>query len=96
MSVALLTWILGWGSGAVRALVLMKGWEWFVADTFDVPGLGFIQTWGLWLLISLTTVHLTASDDKRLTIAYAFTTTLTSLVLSGIWFASIIILAGFR
>lgn len=35
---------------AVAALVLMKGWEWFVADTFGVRVLTFAQSWGVLLL----------------------------------------------
>lgn len=89
-------WALGWGTGAVRALVIMKGWEWFVSDTFDVTTLSFIQAWGIALLVSFLTISIsrTASDGRRpLTIVRM--NVFSSLMLSWIYFVSLLILSAF-
>lgn len=91
-------WVLGFGTGAVRAAVWMKGWEWFVVDTFGAPPLGFVEAWGLSVLVSFATMQLQSGDgeDPRRPYRIMATSVLTSLVLSGMVFAALAILAGFR
>lgn len=91
-----LGWTLGWFTGGVRAAVAMKGWEWFVADTFGVPQVGFVEAWGFFLLVSFAvTLHPPTSDDKRPYVVMA-EGLLFSLLMSGLVFGSMAILAGFR
>lgn len=93
----LTAWILGWPTGAVRALVAMKGWEWFVADTFGWYQPSLVETWGLFGLISFATLQIdTDPDDGTSNWIRAATGLTQSLVASGIWFLSLLILSGFR
>lgn len=96
MSALAVRWILGWGSGAVRAVVLMKGWEWFVTDTFGAPAVGFIEAWGLGLLVSFATVLLPKSEPSTQPMKDAIESIVASLFLSGLFFLSMLILVGFR
>jgi len=90
-------WVLGWFSGAVRAAVAMKGWEWFVVDTFGAPPVGFFEAWGLFLLVSFATMHVdTSTSSDRSPSELAVTGFLMSLLMSGVFFASLVILAGLR
>lgn len=89
-------WLLGWFSGAVRAAVAMKAWEWFVTDTFGVPSLGFIEAWGLFLLVSFATATLDTKPDDRPPGELAVTGFFLSLLFSGVAFVSLLILAGLR
>lgn len=91
-----LGWILGWGTGAIHALVAMKGYEWFIADTFGVPALPFIQVWGLFMLISFATYQFTDSGNNRRPFAVLVLGVYHSLLLSGFFFVSLLILAGYR
>lgn len=97
LGAVLVAWVLSWPSGAVRAAVAMKGWEWFVADTFGVSELGFIQAWGFFLLISFATFHVSATpaSDKRpgLLVLEGF---FISLTWSVIGFASLLVLVSLR
>lgn len=89
-------WVLGFGSGAVRAVVWMKGWEWFVVDTFGAPSLAFVEAWGLSVLVSFATMQLQNDQDQRRPYRIMAVSVLTSLVLSGFVFTSLAILAAFR
>lgn len=91
---AIIGWTLGWGTGAVRALVAMKGWEWFVADTFDLPTLSFVQTWGLFMLINFATFQFTHSNDKRRPLESVMSNLINSLLMSGFFFISLFILSS--
>lgn len=91
-----ITWVLGWGTGAVRAAVAMKGWEWFVADTFDAPQLGFVEAWGFFILVSFATMQLHHGQDPRRPLEVAAHELLSSLLLSCMFFLSLVILAGLR
>lgn len=90
-------WTLGWGTGAFRALVTMKGWEWFVADTFGVRTLSFIQAWGLLLLINFTTYQLSSSSSKNE--SGPFPTMVAGIISSLLWsifgFTTLLILTAF-
>lgn len=96
MRAVILGWILGWGTGAVRAVVLMKGWEWFVADTFGVPTIGFVATWGLSMLIAFATMHWNPSGNKERPYVVMATGLILSLILSASCFVSLLILSGWR
>lgn len=93
----LAAWVIGWPSGAVRAAVAMKGWEWFVADTFGAPEVGLIEVWGLFLLVSFATSHLSPSSAPErspgVLIAERF---LSSLLLSALTFVSLLVLVSLR
>lgn len=90
-------WILGWPTGAVRALVAAKGYEWFVADTFGVRPLSLVQAWGLFLLISFATISIDSDgNDKRRPLVIMLTGLITSLLFSGLAFVGLLILANFR
>lgn len=91
-----LGWLLGWGTGAVKAAVAMKGWEWYVVDTFDAPSVGFIEAWGLWLLVSFVTLRLSSGKDDRRPMKMMVESVISSLALSGLFFVSLFILAGYR
>lgn len=88
-------WLLGWPSGALRAAVVMKGWEWFVTDTFGTPSLGLIEAWGLVLLVSLATMS-HPGEDSRPPLRLMVHGFLLSVVLSGVVFLSLLILAALR
>ena len=92
-----LGWTLGWGTGALRALVVAKGWEWFVADTFGVTALSFFQVWGLLLLIGLVTSHFSPTDAKNDVgpLPAVVSGLLTSVTTSAIYFVSLLILSAF-
>jgi hypothetical protein len=93
----LLTWVLGWGSGFVRAAVLMKGWQWFVADTFDVQTINIVEAWGMWILVVAATAKISGDrDTEPTTFRDVGLRIFSSLFLSGMLFLSMIILAGFR
>lgn len=84
-------WVLGWPTGAVRAAVAMKGWEWFVADTFGAPELGLIEAWGLFLLASFAVMHM-SGDDKRRPLTLMVEGVVFSLLMSAVAFVSLLIL----
>lgn len=89
-------WTLGWATGALRALVAMKGWEWFVADTFGLPTLSFIQTWGLFMLISFAVWQFTSSaKNKNSALVQVLSGLLSSVLVSGFFFLAIFILSLF-
>lgn len=88
------TWILGWGTGAVRAVVWMKGWEWFVASTFAVVTLSFIEAWGLSVLATFATVQLRFDGGPQRIGPWGRAAA--SLIVSGMFFLSLLILSGFR
>lgn len=90
-----LAWVLGWGTGAVRALVAMKGWEWFVSDTFGVRELTFIQAWGLFMLIAFATFQYNQEKSNHKPFYGAAYGTALSLVVSGFAFSSMLILTWF-
>jgi hypothetical protein len=94
--VFVLGWLLGWGTGAVRAAVAMKGWEWFFADTFGAPALGFVEAWGFFLLVTWVTMQLPTGQDKRRPAEIMVSSLAASLAMSGLVFVSFVILAGFR
>lgn len=92
-----LGWVLGWGTGAVRALVAMKGWEWFVADTFGLPVLSFVQAWGLFVLVSFAVLRIESGKNEPLQspIRVAIIARVMSLISSGLAFTSLLILSWF-
>lgn len=94
--VAIVAYVLSFPSGAVRALVAMKGWEWFVADTFGAPTLGFVEAWGLFLLISFATLHPDLTDDDTAPGVLMFRGFFLSLLLSALMFLSFLLLASIR
>ena len=92
-----LGWTLGWGTGALRALVVSKGWEWFVAGTFGATALSFFQVWGLLLLVGLVTSHFSPTDAKNDVgpLPAVVSGLLTSVTTSVIYFVSLLILSVF-
>ena len=91
-----LGWTHGWGTGALRALVFMKGWEWFVVDTFGAQTLSFVQSWGLFMLVNFATYQLNAEHSKARPLIAMLANLITSLMWSGLAFVSLLILAGLR
>lgn len=96
LSAFALTWALGWPTGALRAAVAMKGWEWFVADTFDVPGLGFVPAWGLFFLVGFATMRPDLTPDDRSPYHLAAISLGSSVIFSVLAFVSLLILASLR
>lgn len=91
-----LAWILGWATGALRAFVFMKGWEWFVADTFNVPELHFIQAWGLVYLVGFATWQQNPVTESKVDpIVSAILALVTSVVWSTFAFVAMLILTVF-
>lgn len=74
----------------------MKGWEWFVADTFGIQTLSFIQTFGITLLITFATINIDTSQEttKKNLVYVAILDRVTSVIMSGIYFLSLWILSG--
>lgn len=89
-------WLISWPSGAIRALVAMKGWEWFVTDTFGAPSLGLIEAWGLFLLISFATLQYHHDADDRTLPVMVAEGFFMSLVMSTIAFTSLLTLVTLR
>lgn len=91
----ILGWVLRWGTGAVHAAVAMKGWEWFVADTFGLPTLSLIQAWGLFALISFATYQFHDTESEYTPFAALGRNLALSLLLSGFAFVGLLILSVF-
>lgn len=93
----LIGWVLSWPVGALRAVVAMKGWEWFVADTFDVPTVSFIQAWGLFMVIAFATFQLDTKVDPnaRKPIEEVSKALSMSVLWSGMYFLGFWILSAF-
>jgi hypothetical protein len=89
-------WVLGWPSGAVRAAVAMKGWEWFVTDTFGVPELGFVEAWGLFMLVSFATFQFTGDDTEKRPAVVLGEAIAASLFISAFTFVSLLALVSLR
>lgn len=82
-------------SGPIAGAVLAKGWEWFVVDTFGLPGISVAQAWGLRLLSGFV-VHTPTDDDDRITPAETTVTNfLMSLTRSAMAFAAFSLVVQF-
>lgn len=79
-------------SGALRAGVFAKGWEWFVADEFGLPGLSLLTAWGISFLISFLVWFPRTADDSP----DGMTGWLQSVLFSVLAFASLLLLVQFR
>jgi hypothetical protein len=94
----LLAWVLGWTSAPIAALAFSKAWEWFVADTFGVTEVSFVQAWGLYVLAHFATATIALPEKKKqpVTAMDVFTVWLTSIIVSLTVLGSLLILVQFR
>lgn len=89
-----LAWCIGWLTGGVHAFVAMKGWEWFVADTFNVQELTLAQAWGLWLMVWFATMSVDVNKDRDPRPLYTVVlSAFTSVILSGFALSSFWVLS---
>lgn len=91
----LVGWILGFPTGALRAAVAMKGWEWFVADTFGAPEVSFFQAWGIAMLVSFATIHFSGTKSEYTPYQSVFVGLFLSVLLSCVSFVSFAVIASF-
>lgn len=78
-------------SGALRAGVFAKGWEWFVADEFGLPHLSLLQAWGISFLVSFLVWLPHGDEDSDPLLAFC-----ASVLLSVFTFVALLILVQFR
>lgn len=69
-------------AGAMRALCVMYGWNWFVADPFNAPLLSFFHAYALMLLAQILTLGLFRGmlDDSG-----KITNTVWQITRTGVW-----------
>jgi len=69
-------------SGILRTLCVMYGWNWFVAEPFNAPLLGFFHAYALTLLVQCMSLGLFKGmfDDSG-----KITNTVWQITLTGVW-----------
>lgn len=96
----LVLWLCGlFISGPISGAVLAKGWEWFVADTFGITTISFVQAWGISVLTHMLTYNvknITSSDDADDFTGYSvYNAIFSSVMYSGLAFLSFLTLSQF-